>query len=741
MEDPNMAMCNTLKNTENNIDEYPLVLQLKEFLFNNPNQKEFENWLNYTIYLLKSQDIPLYTFLHRISFINENEETSTTFFHKVQELQIPEANDFFREVRHVVNSNVLGPICFVTPEIGRWSTVGGLGVMVDELTQGIAKLGQDVMVISPYYDRNRYGDTGYLSKDTMGIHKIRNIEINLDGHYGFGVFYGKENGVDYYFLHNFSLFPTPYAGGSCSEVLRRVCCFCKAAMQLLCDLRYIPSVVVSNDWFTGLTPAYGKLHFGPTFKGTYFFHIVHNLDPLYEGRLYPSGGEGTCDHIHQINKDILVDPNGGQTVINPSRAAIMMCDNWGTVSNSYKNELLSFSPLAGLLREKPDPFAFPNGVFKQHRLNELLGKAGTNRVECKRHIQKTYFGYEDINPNVPIFSFVGRITKQKGVMLILEVAEELINRCKQQINILVGGCGNHGDPYFEQCVGKINDLRSKYPNSFWASPNEFFTDGPKVNLGSDFGLMPSEFEPGGIVQHEFFVAGTPVIAFCTGGLRDTVFEFDWNTDMGNGFTFDQHNREGLMNAMERALALFGNKEKYLKARRNAFNSVVDVVDVARAWCREFYKSKDKILFNVKEVLGGEDVVAPNDFFKLSEDQSELVDINVLIGTIDNQPKIANNQRYGSGLIAQGGGVNKTFFFSGECFEHRPGSISVTGSFDGWKNKIPMIFDEMKNYWYANVSVPKGRCYYKFIVDGEWRCNPKEGMETDLSGNTNNVCDV
>ena len=302
-----MAMCNTLKNTENNIDEYPLVLQLKEFLFNNPNQKEFENWLNYTIYLLKSQDIPLYTFLHRISFINENEETSTTFFHKVQELQIPEANDFFREVRHVVNSNVLGPICFVTPEIGRWSTVGGLGVMVDELTQGIAKLGQEVMVISPYYDRNRYGDTGYLSKDTMGIHKIRNIEINLDGHYGFGVFYGKENGVDYYFLHNFSLFPTPYAGGSCSEVLRRVCCFCKAAMQLLCDLRNIPSVIVSNDWFTGLTPAYGKLHFGPTFKGTYFFHIVHNLDPMYEGRLYPSGGEGTCDHIHQINKDILVD--------------------------------------------------------------------------------------------------------------------------------------------------------------------------------------------------------------------------------------------------------------------------------------------------------------------------------------------------------------------------------------------------------------------------------------------------
>jgi len=53
----------------------------------------------------------------------------------------------------------------------------------------------------------------------------------------------------------------------------------------------------------------------------------------------------------------------------------------------------------------------------------------------------------------------------------------------------------------------------------------FFTDGPLVNVGSDFGLMPSLFEPGGIVQHEYFIASTPVIAFRTGGLKDSVIEF------------------------------------------------------------------------------------------------------------------------------------------------------------------------------------------------------------------------
>ena len=61
--------------------------------------------------------------------------------------------------------NKLGPICFITPEIGRWSTIGGLGVMVDELTQGLAALGQEVIIISPYYYLNRKGISNYLSED------------------------------------------------------------------------------------------------------------------------------------------------------------------------------------------------------------------------------------------------------------------------------------------------------------------------------------------------------------------------------------------------------------------------------------------------------------------------------------------------------------------------------------------------------------------------------------------------
>lgn len=94
------------------------------------------------------------------------------------------------------------------------------------------------------------------------------------------------------------------------------------------------------------------------------------------------------------------------------------------------------------------------------------------------------------------------------------------------------------DPYAAGCAHRMIHLKNTYPNSFWAAPDEFFTDGSLVNRGTDFGLMPSVFEPGGIVQHEFFVGATPVIAFKTGGLKDSVIEYNWDNQTGSGFTFE-----------------------------------------------------------------------------------------------------------------------------------------------------------------------------------------------------------
>lgn len=157
------------------------------------------------------------------------------------------------------------------------------------------------------------------------------------------------------------------------------------------------------------------------------------------------------------------------------------------------------------------------------------------------------------------------------------------------------------EPYSAGCAHKMWHLRNKYPSCFWAAPEEFFTDGALVNRGTDFGLMPSVFEPGGIVQHEFFVGGTPVIAHKTGGLKDSVIEFQWDSETGCGYTFQSHTTDDFIFAIERAMGTYKNKPKYLKLRENAFKATTDGEVVCKAWLGEFYRLCDKKMIDYRIV--------------------------------------------------------------------------------------------------------------------------------------------
>ena len=153
------------------------------------------------------------------------------------------------------------------------------------------------------------------------------------------------------------------------------------------------------------------------------------------------------------------------------------------------------------------------------------------------------------------------------------------------------------DPYAASCAHRMYQLKNKYPNQFWAAPEEFFTDGALVNRGTDFGLMPSLFEPGGIVQHEFFVGGTPVIAFKTGGLKDSVIEFSWESDTGCGYTFESYKKEDFIYAIERAIGTYRNKPKYQRLRANAFNATMPGEKVSKAWLQEFFRLRNKVYYD------------------------------------------------------------------------------------------------------------------------------------------------
>ena len=149
------------------------------------------------------------------------------------------------------------------------------------------------------------------------------------------------------------------------------------------------------------------------------------------------------------------------------------------------------SPLAELLNQKPCPFAYPNGICVNERLKELKG---LDKNGCKRYIQQNYFEFEEPDYSIPVYSFIGDIVEDKGLMLILNSIEEIIKKNNEKINVLVCGKGNNNDPYFKNCVYKINSLSERYPYSFCGNINEKNDDLLKLYVGSDYGLLPSKFE-------------------------------------------------------------------------------------------------------------------------------------------------------------------------------------------------------------------------------------------------------
>ena len=151
--------------------------------------------------------------------------------------------------------------------------------MVDELSQSLAAEGCDVYVISPYYNYNRYGEVDYLK--TEGIQWHMNVGTFIGDHYcDVGCHRGEEHGVRLHFLHHFDYWAAPYCGGSPVHQLESIVLFAKASLELLCQLHVQPGVLITNDWFTGLLPAYARKSgaFGSFFMSTTCFHLIHNLE-------------------------------------------------------------------------------------------------------------------------------------------------------------------------------------------------------------------------------------------------------------------------------------------------------------------------------------------------------------------------------------------------------------------------------------------------------------------------------
>lgn len=274
----------------------------------------------------------------------------------------------------VKGSSKIGPLVFLTAELGRFSTAGGLGVMVDELTKGLATLGLEVYVVSPYYAVNRKDKSDYLGP---GFSWTRNVSINIGtGLVDVGVFEGVEDGVNLIFLERKDFFSKVYANpGTSLRHLQCIVLMSLGSLEVFCQKAIKPAMIVTNDWLPSMAAGYARNgHFGEYYGSTTFFHLIHNLgDSTYEGRCYAEVEGDDMGGIHRLPRHCIVDPLWTRVVINPSRVALLCSDNWGTVSPTYMKELLSGHDLSPLLQMARRPFAYPNGKTYFHLVSFCVG--------------------------------------------------------------------------------------------------------------------------------------------------------------------------------------------------------------------------------------------------------------------------------------------------------------------------------------------------------------------------------
>jgi starch synthase len=455
-------------------------------------------------------------------------------------------------------------IVMVTPELVPFAKTGGLADMVSSLASAVTERGQEVSVILPAYravlqHAPRLRDTG-----------IR-LRVPLAGRTEEGsLLTGTlDRNVRVYFIQADRYFDRPYLYGTpgtdYADNAERFAFFGRASLE---TLRHVgaPHVLHVHDWQAALAIAFLKAQPEryPGFASLRTVLTVHNLGyqglfPAHEWRLLGlDTALFTPRHVEFYGQ------------INFLKAGLAFADAITTVSPTYSHEIQTPEHgfgLEGMLRARESRLVgILNGadyqtwspqhdrfISRPYSPEDLSGKA-----ICKRELQKI-MGLP-VDACVPLIGVVSRLVSQKGFDLIEAVAEELLAK-PLQLAIL-----GSGDYRYEEL---LRSIAARYPEK--AAVRIAFDDAiaHRIEAGADMFLMPSRYEPCGLNQLYSLKYGTIPIVRATGGLKDSVQEFDPSTVEGTGFVFETYAGSDLLDAVSRALAVFENSEQWRVLMGNA----------------------------------------------------------------------------------------------------------------------------------------------------------------------------
>ena len=461
-------------------------------------------------------------------------------------------------------------VLMASAELSPFSKVGGLADVIGSLPKVLAAAGVDIRLITPLY--------GSIDRKAHKIRRVAGVEpvyIQV-GDREFSVSYFRSNfrktKVQVFFIECNELFDRegiyddPETTKAYPDNPTRFILFSKAIVEFMKTGVFSPDILHLSEYHTALVaPMLRTSQPDPALNRLPILLTIHNTK--HQGRYDPH-------YVWEAGLDYRLAYPGGPFEFfgdfNFLKAGIIYSDKLNTVSQAFARETM-LSPekgfgLEGILSARQQDYVgILNGVDysiwdpkvdklipKNYSRRSLSGKLANKQALLQRS------GFRIKDSRYPLIGMVSRLDHQKGVDVLIESLPDILSHGLRMVVLGTGGYGN-----------KLRGVQQEYSDRLSVNVTEDEELAHMIEAGSDMFLMPSRFEPCGLSQLYSLRYGTLPIVNKTGGLVDTIREYNPKSGDGWGFCFDGLTPVKLTEAVNEALYLFRDRETWQKLMRRA----------------------------------------------------------------------------------------------------------------------------------------------------------------------------
>lgn len=484
-------------------------------------------------------------------------------------------------------------ILFLAAEVAPFVTVGGLSQVMYFLPRALNNQGHDVRIFMPKYasiDARQHNrrikwklkkEIENLTVPVENIQTKSKIVATQESLLCNIKFYPKtRTTVHTYFLENREYYELRANLYGYKDDHIRFALLSKGCLEWLLAMEdllakkdkrgWLPDVIHCNDWHTGYFIEWARQskRYSDLLSKIPIVFTVHNF--LFQGNYDFRYGNHKEHNTGATPLASLISPK--LQMQNALLRGIIYADAVNTVSPTYAVEAQTpqygagledvlqgiRGKLAGILNGLDTKEFSPENdpiIHKKYSISTFQ----TARRDNKLDLQHLFFLEE--NPNSPLLAISGRLAQQKGWDVLLKALPHLFTQ-RKDVQLIVLGSGDEG--YRDQ----ITKLAKLYPKQIGLHLRSDFRLPRKLFSGVDIMLMPSTFEPGGIVALEALRYGAVPLVRRTGGLNDIIVDFDPITKVGNGFSFSNNDPWDFFAALIQALTIYKQPHLWKKLVHN-----------------------------------------------------------------------------------------------------------------------------------------------------------------------------